>query len=91
MKAEDGGDIALGVEFADAVGVSIGDVEIALGIDKTGHGEEEGGLEGRAIADFLASCACNGGDLSALELTDTAVIGVHDIDLALISGGDPLG
>ncbi len=84
--SRDGGDDAGGeVEFADAVVVGVGDVEVVCGVEGEALGGVEcGGGGGAAVAgEALCAGAGDGGDVAdGVDLADDVVGGLGEVEIA---------
>ena len=85
FRARDGGDRPGAIDPADAVVVSIGDIEVARPVHRHAIGIVETRLSCRAAipAEPLLSRARNGGDRpGGIHLADAVVVGIGDVEVA---------
>lgn len=88
-RSSEVGHLAGGVDLADAVVGIVGDVEIAETIDGDPVGEMEGGRRAGSGGISAVTAACEGGDFArGVDLADTVVGGVCDVEIAEAVGGD---
>ncbi len=81
--ARDGGDVAV-AQFADAVVVAVGDVEVSFGIKGKAGGVVELGLKGRAILKSADTGSCDGCKVSVgVEFSDGVISCVSDIEISV--------
>ena len=73
-----------GGDFADAVVAGVGEVEVAVGIERQGRGEVELGGGGERVVTGEAGCGTGDGGNDAgveVEFADSVVVAVGDVEI----------
>ncbi len=82
--ADKGGEVSVGVEFADGVVAAVGDVEISLGVKGKAGGGVELAVCAVAVAPSSDAIAGKCGDLAAgVEETNAVSFAVGDVEVSV--------